>query len=319
MLLYAKSRVLQTRTVGHAELCGSAPLLSLAVIGATSLPRLKRRPPLPPPPPSRDVAPRYISRRAGPLRVGSCAEHISWTFRRSAALLPRVTKTQATCSLPGSRAEENVCEKRFHKTCEVITFEHTYHSLIKFFYSHNNSERRITLDIADTKSQTSILVTGAIRNLVLAALRSPSEPPVLAIAKPKHGHVASNVLSLIPAPRVENNLMGPVKQSHLVINKEVMKKLRTTDYLYTETERVREKRAELPPTRLATDTLNKEMFKTVTSNFDNVPQNFTANKLRPGRSCYPSLPTEDEFNRIEPAESLIESQAEGDFDDEPFE
>ncbi|CAB0027980.1 unnamed protein product [Trichogramma brassicae] len=51
-------------------------------------------------------APRYIRRRAGPLRdslVSSCAEHTSWTFRRSAALLPRVTKTQATCSLPGPR------------------------------------------------------------------------------------------------------------------------------------------------------------------------------------------------------------------------
>ncbi|CAB0038050.1 unnamed protein product [Trichogramma brassicae] len=42
-LIYAKSRILDTH-------CRSAPLLSLAVIGATSLPRLKRRPPLPPPP-----------------------------------------------------------------------------------------------------------------------------------------------------------------------------------------------------------------------------------------------------------------------------
>ncbi|CAB0041853.1 unnamed protein product [Trichogramma brassicae] len=54
----------------HAELRGSAPYLSLAGIGATSPPRLKRRPPLQPPPPRRRApsAPRYISRHAGPLR-----------------------------------------------------------------------------------------------------------------------------------------------------------------------------------------------------------------------------------------------------------
>ncbi|KAL7289215.1 hypothetical protein TKK_0017154 [Trichogramma kaykai] len=121
-----------------------------------------------------------------------------------------------------------------------------------------------------------------------------------------------------PAPRVKNNLMGSVKQSHLVIDKEVIKELRTTDYQYTVTERVREKCTELPPTRFATDTLNKEMFKTVMSKFDNAPQNFTANKLRPDHSCYPSMPTEDELNLIEQAESLIDSQAEGDLDDEPY-
>ncbi|CAB0039415.1 unnamed protein product [Trichogramma brassicae] len=56
----------RTRTVGHAELRGAQG-------------------------------------RCGHSLASSCAEHISWTFRRSAALLPRVTKTQATCSLPGPR------------------------------------------------------------------------------------------------------------------------------------------------------------------------------------------------------------------------
>ncbi|CAB0034436.1 unnamed protein product [Trichogramma brassicae] len=76
---------------------GSAPLLSRDSSGGPHYRRRCRR--------RAPAAPRYISRRAGPLRhslVSSCAEHTSWTFRRSAALLPRVTKTQATCSLPGT-------------------------------------------------------------------------------------------------------------------------------------------------------------------------------------------------------------------------
>ncbi|CAB0035834.1 unnamed protein product [Trichogramma brassicae] len=42
-MIYAKIAYYKTRTVGHAELCGSAPFLGLTGIGATSRPRLKQR------------------------------------------------------------------------------------------------------------------------------------------------------------------------------------------------------------------------------------------------------------------------------------
>ncbi|CAB0041064.1 unnamed protein product [Trichogramma brassicae] len=78
---------------------GSAPLLGRDSSSGSPLPPLL--------PPSRAVrAALYKTARRAAARislVSSCAEHTSWTFRRSAALLPRVTKTQATCSLPGPR------------------------------------------------------------------------------------------------------------------------------------------------------------------------------------------------------------------------
>ncbi|CAB0037450.1 unnamed protein product [Trichogramma brassicae] len=65
-----------TRTVGHAELRGSAPYLSLAGIGATSPPRLKRRPPLQPP--SRAVrAALYKPARRAATRIRSWALALS--------------------------------------------------------------------------------------------------------------------------------------------------------------------------------------------------------------------------------------------------
>ncbi|CAB0040052.1 unnamed protein product [Trichogramma brassicae] len=66
----------------HAELCGSAPVLSLAVIGATSPPPHHRRRRAP-------STPRLISRRAGP-RPASARELLRWEhlpdLQRSAAL-----------------------------------------------------------------------------------------------------------------------------------------------------------------------------------------------------------------------------------------
>ncbi|CAB0039749.1 unnamed protein product [Trichogramma brassicae] len=94
------------RTANQAEICGSAPVLSLAVIGATFLPRLKRRPPSPPP--SHAVhATLYKPERRAAVRSRSRALALSTYpgyLRRCAALLPRVTKTKATCFLPDLRS-----------------------------------------------------------------------------------------------------------------------------------------------------------------------------------------------------------------------
>ncbi|KAL7304194.1 hypothetical protein TKK_0003390 [Trichogramma kaykai] len=168
----------------------------------------------------------------------------------------------------------------------------------------------------DASSDDEVAVHTVVQAEVHAQNDLPSQPPTLAVTKPNHGRVASNAISPISAARVENNLMDPVRQPHLVIDKEVMKMLRTNDYQYIVAERVREQRTELPPTRLATDTRNKEMIKSVPSKFDS-PQNFSPNRVKPSRSWYPSMPTEEELNRIEQAGSPVESQAEGDHNDEP--